>query len=128
MKKLVPIIWAVISFQIMGCASVGVTRLAGQMPPPKPANCHLDIYTDVSKITRPYEDVCLIDSRTGTTLLHKRTASAAIEKARPAACRCGADALIVGGVQTKGISMTGWGMGAATIKAIRYVVLPVPPL
>lgn len=108
------------SIQILGCASVGVTRLAGQMPPAKPANCHLDIYTDSTKITRPYEELCLIDSRTGTTAFHRRSAAEAIRQARPAACRCGADALIIGGVQTKGMSMAGWGMGTANIKAIRY--------
>ncbi len=111
---------------IAGCAKVGVTRL-DQSFSPRPENCHLDIYTDTGKIPRAYREVCLIDSQTGTTAFANKTVAAAIELARPAACSCGADAIIVSGTATEGISMAGWGRGSAIIKAIVYLPAPSTP-
>jgi len=102
-----------------GCTSVGVTRLRGAGAP-KPEYCSLDIYTSASTVPQPFEEACLLDSRTGSTAFHDKTVHGAIEAARPAACGCGADGLIVEAAQTEGVTGFGWGSGAAIIKAIRY--------
>jgi len=98
---------------------VGVTPIGRALPPKPSTPCMLDIYTNTAEITRPYEELCLIDSRTGITAFHYRTAAEAIRQARPEACRCGADAMIVASARTEGAAF-GWGMGAAVIKAIHY--------
>ncbi len=101
-----------------GCASVGVTPV--RLAEAKPENCQLDIYVSESEVHRPFEVVCLIDSRTGSTLGHTRTVAAAIDIARPAACGCGADALLVVNTNTSGVNYSSWGEGMAFIRAIRY--------
>ena len=102
----------------LGCASVGVTRL-GEAPP-KAAGCKLDIYTSEAEIKRPFKVVCLIDSRTGSTAFDSKTAAAAIQNAKPMACGCGADALIVAMADTEGASYARWGQGKAILKAVSY--------
>jgi len=102
-----------------GCTTVGVTRLRGAGAP-KPDYCALDVYTSASTIPQPFEEACLIDSRTGTTAFDDKTVHGAIDAARPAACRCGADGLVVENAHTEGTTAFGWGSGAAIIKAIRY--------
>jgi len=106
-----------LAIAISGCdASVGKTRL-GPVYAAKSEGCHLDVYTDSTKITRPYEELCLIDARASTIAFHERTMSAAIDEARPAACECGADAIIFVQVDTEGRGTEVWGV---IVKAIRY--------
>lgn len=100
------------------CANVGVTKLKPY--PPKMVNCNIDIYTSESEIKRPFEVVCLIDSRTGTTAFHDKTGAAAIEQSKSKACKCGADAILIMSVDTEGVTMTTWGKGKTILKAIRY--------
>ena len=76
-----------------GCASVGVTRM--RQAAAKPEGCPLEVFGAEGKVKRPFEVVCMLDSKTGSTLLDDRSAAAAIEKAKPEACRCGGDAIIV---------------------------------
>ncbi len=105
-------------FVATGCASVGVTPV--RLVQPKPETCELEIYVSEAEVYRPFEVACLIDSRTGSTGFHTRTAAAAIDIARPAACECGADALLVGNTNTSGMTSGSWGEGTAIIRAIRY--------
>lgn len=107
------------SFLLSGCANVGVTQLKPATS--KSPTCSLDIYSSEKDITQPYEVVCLIDSRTGTTAFHKKTGAAAIEQAKSKACECGADAMLVETIDTAGITLMTWGKGTAIIKAIRYL-------
>lgn len=102
----------------ISCAAVGVTKVHNYDS--KPKNCSLDVYTSQAEIKRQYEVACLIDSRTGSTLFHSRTGSAAIEQARPEACGCGADAIVVESAGSKGVDYSSWGEGTAVIKAIKY--------
>lgn len=117
------IAWGLLGASLgIACTSVGVTRVAEA--PPKVAGCKLDVYTSEAEIRQPFQVVCLIDSRTGTTAFHTKTASAAIQNARPRACECGADALIVAAVDTEGATYATWGQGKAILKAIRYQSAP----
>lgn len=106
------------------CANVGVTRVNGA--PGKAVGCKLDIYTSEAEVKRPFQVLCLIDSRTGTTAFDTKTAAAAIENAKPTACGCGADALIVTAADTEGATYARWGQGKAVLKAIRYQGSPPP--
>ena len=104
---------------LYGCANVGVTKMHGAEP--KQANCSLDIFSSPNEIKRAYEVVCLIDSRTGTTAFHTKTAAAAIEQAKPSACECGADGILIDYLDTEGATLATWGKGEAVIKAVRYI-------
>ncbi len=107
MSKMRSVLFVMILVGLMGCTKVGVTQLAaGGRFPAKAENCRLDIYSNAKEITRKHVEVCLIDSRTGTTLFHDKSASAAIEHARPHACKCGADALLVQSADTDGMSFS----------------------
>ncbi|MFZ5579833.1 MAG: hypothetical protein ACOZAQ_05155 [Pseudomonadota bacterium] len=103
---------------LTGCASVGVTSI--KQFPPKPENCALDVFSSEKEVAKPFTVACVLDSSTGTTLFHDRTAAAAIEQAKAQACACGADAIIIGGMANEGISAFSWGRGAAVVKAIKY--------
>lgn len=114
MKRLLPLVILV----LVGCSAVGVTPV--NPGPAKPYDHPIDVYTSEAEVKRPFEVCCLIDSRTGTTLFHSKTAAAAINKAKAAARKQGADALIVLSADTEGLSFASWGQGKALIKAIRY--------
>ena len=103
---------------LAGCSSVGKTQLVTATP--KPANCQLDIYSSEKEIKRPYTPVCVIDSRTGTTAFHDKTASAAIRNAKPQACECGADAILIKQMDTEGMTFMTWGKGEAILQGIKY--------
>jgi hypothetical protein len=101
-----------------GCSSVGVTKVSNATP--KPETCNLDIYASDSDVGRPFKVVCIIDSRTGSTVFDKKTAAAAINNAKPKACECGADAIVISSADTEGATWARWGQGKAFLKAIRY--------
>lgn len=105
-------------FMISGCASVGITEVnPGE---PKAEGCSLNVYTEKSEVEREFVTACLIDSRTGTTAFAEKTAASAIENSKPAACKCGADALLIDKAGSEGASYGSWGEGKAIIKAIRF--------
>jgi hypothetical protein len=108
---------AVLAFE--GCATVGVTHLREDLQP-KDISCPLQVFTSSSPIKAPYEEVCLIDSRTGGRAFDQNTVAGAIDQARGAACGCGADALIVMDTKIEGPNANTWGQGSAVIKAIRF--------
>lgn len=103
---------------VSGCGSVGVQPVS--MGNAKPPNCQLDRYVHERDIEQPFEIACTISSRTGTTLGHDKTASAAIQNAHADACACGADAIIVESAEQEGITAFTWGQGKAQLKAVRY--------
>jgi hypothetical protein len=104
---------------LSGCTTVGVTRMKANIAP-KHQDCQLDIYSSQNEIEKPYEVVCLVQAQTGTSLFHDTTGPGAVRYARPYACQCGADAMLIMGMRIDG---DGWFIpktGQATIKAIRY--------
>jgi hypothetical protein len=109
-----------LAFLLLGnaCASVGVTEIKPGRS--KPLGCQLDVWTSVEEIPRPHVVACLIDSKTGSSAFDDKTAAGAIKLARPAACECGADALLIANTARTGVSAYSWGEGMATVKAIRY--------
>ena len=65
---------------LVSCAHVGVTTLRAANP--KVATCSLDIYSSPEEIKKPYEVLCLLDARTGTTAFAERSGAGAINEAR----------------------------------------------
>jgi hypothetical protein len=100
---------------LAGCATLSVTKMAAKAAP-RDNGCALDIFTDASTLSRPHDDLCLIDSRTAGPVWTDRSLTGAINQARPAACECGADALVVltVGQQPENGSTT------AVLRAIKY--------
>jgi hypothetical protein len=88
--------------------------------PPKSENCDLEIFSGESDVKRPYEVLCLLDSKTGGNAFADKTMAGAIKLAKPDACKCGADGILVAGGRAEGVSLFTWGEGFATLKAIRF--------
>lgn len=118
MRKSIAII--VITLLMSACATVGVTQMKSDVTPKKDG-CKLDVYSAEKEIEHSYEVVCLIDSKTGGNAFADKTMAGAISLAKPAACRCGADAILISGGRAEGVTLFTWGEGFATMKALRYV-------
>lgn len=115
------------ALMFVACASTGVTRL--RTAPSKPDNCNLDIYTSENEVKREHEVLCMIDATSGRTLGDDRTVRGALANARPEACRCGADAMVVMSSSTTTASAAGWGEGTVVVRAIRYAAAaPATPV
>jgi len=113
---------------LTACARVTTNRPEGvQAFAPKPVDCKVDVYSNPGDVGRKYEEICLIDSRTGATTFHDKSPEAAIERAKPAACRCGADGILIDREETQDPSTFSWGRGTAQVKAIRYTDDPSTP-
>ena len=124
MKQMIPLALVLLA----GCASTGVTHIKAAQP--KPVDCALDIYTVEAELKRPYEPLCLIDATSGRTMFHDRTVRGALEKAKPEACKCGADAIVLVTATTTTATAENYGEGTAIIRAVRYTgpaPIPAPP-
>ncbi|MCF0074194.1 hypothetical protein LZD49_27165 [Dyadobacter sp. CY261] len=102
---------------LSSCASVKVKEVSHVEA--KADDCRLPVFNDVKEINGGYTVVCEVESTTGSVLFVKRTAEAAIERAMPAACRCGADALLVLTSGKTQIKFFSWRRGIATVQAIK---------
>ena len=117
---------ALIATLAVSCATATATRVNPGHA--KPENCKLDLFTSESEVKRPYQVACLIDATSGRTLFADRTINGALEQARPEACSCGADAMLLMSATTKGWSANeGYGEGTAVVRAIRYTGPAEPP-
>ena len=102
---------------LVGCASVGVTKM--KTVPPKPDNCNLDKYSSREDVKRSFEVVCMLDAKTGESLLDDKTVAGAIRLAQADACRCGGDGIIVESARREPVGWT-WGAGSAVLTVIQY--------
>lgn len=102
----------------VGCSNVNVIPVKPSNP--KPESCTLDIYTSESEVKRSFEVACLIHSRTGHAILLRDAVEDAIENAKADACKCGADAILIVSVDEEVPTTTSYGVGKATIRALRY--------
>lgn len=102
----------------LACASVSTDVILPY--PSKPYDCPLDVYTSEGDITKEYEEICILHSKTGTTLFENKSFEHAIERSKSKACRCGADAILVISVEKIGVNLLNWGEGRAVVKGIRY--------
>jgi hypothetical protein len=115
---------------ILGCAGTDVTQLKPGVA--KAHDCDLPIFAAESEVPQKFETVCVVEARTGTGWIHDRSAAAAIKKARPKLCECGADAAII--VEATSMQGSDWTAttltpmqdirGNAKIRGIRYLQSP----
>ena len=91
MKRLLFVIALIIS----GCGSTGVGRMTASDAPPKPKDCKLDVFASEADIKREFVVLCRIDVETGRMLFHRHSIEATMDRLRPKACTCGADAVII---------------------------------
>ena len=113
----------VIALIISGCGSTGVVRMTASDVPPKPKDCKLDVYDSEADVNREFVVLCRIDVETGRTLFHRHSVEAAMDRLRPKACACGADAVIILDANKEGALSTfsvGYGYSNIKAKAIRY--------
>ena len=103
---------------ISGCgASSSVTQLKEH--PARPDDCEIEVLTSEPK-DRPYEDLCILNAKTGRDPLSDNRASALIETLKRNACRCGADAIIIRLTVDGSVSAFVYESGSAMAVAIRY--------
>lgn len=102
---------------LASCASVRVKEV--KRFEAKASDCRLPVFNNADEINGTYEILCELESITGSSLYVKRTAEAAVEKARPAACGCGADAILVISSGRTNLSVFSWRRGIATLQAIK---------
>ena len=108
---------------LTGCGSVAVMRMTSANAPPKPPDCQLEIFGSEADIKRPFEVLCLIESKTGGTIFDRHSVEAALEQLRPVACKYGADALLLIDMNKEGPMdsfSSGWGRAMVKAKAIRW--------
>ena len=103
---------------ISGCgASSSVTQLKER--PARPDDCEIEVLTSEPK-DRPYEDLCILNAKTGRDPLSDNRASALIDELKRNACRCGADAIIIRLTVDGSVSVFAYESGSAMAVAIRY--------
>ena len=117
------LVLAMFALSLSGCGDVRVVPV--KEAESKRSDCSLSTYASTDEIKRPYETVCLIDSQTGISilhkLLHKDTVDAAIKQAKGRACLCGADAIIIQRIDSDRATKDAKGSkGIAKIRAIRF--------
>ncbi len=105
---------------IAGCATIGVTPLSQTTYPPKPKGSPIDVYTSKDKVTKPYEELALIDV-TGT-MWSDGTVASAITDAKAKALTLGADAIIIQSTGRGTVAYQGSAspVGTAEAIAIKY--------
>ncbi|MEO6286752.1 MAG: hypothetical protein ABIN80_25415 [Dyadobacter sp.] len=90
--------------------------------PERERDCSLDIFIDEKDIKRPFETICIIDTKTGKSAFHGKGLNKVIDIGRPLACRAGSDALIVlavGRTNGQGFNDAG-GSANGILKGIKY--------
>ncbi|MCE6992510.1 hypothetical protein [Dyadobacter sp. CY323] len=102
---------------LSSCASVKVKEVSHVNA--KPGDCQLPVFNTVNEVNGSYVVLCEVESITGSALYVRRSAKAAIDRARPAACRCGADALLVISSGRTNLKFFSWRRGVATVQAIK---------
>jgi len=100
----------------LACASASVARFSAA--PPRPDGCQLDLYQSKDEVHRSFETVCVIGVHTGTSIFSHKGVGGALEKAKPKACECGADAMVIMSASEGGFWTSG--QGKAQVRAIRY--------
>lgn len=104
---------------VTSCVSVKVNVIKEY--PAKPYDCPLDVYMIEDDVKKPYEEICILDSKTGTNLFSRKTFEQAIKLAKPKACLCGADAILVKSVDKQGINLLHYGRGSAVVMGVKYL-------
>ncbi|KAA6439340.1 hypothetical protein FEM33_13830 [Dyadobacter flavalbus] len=109
---------------LTSCASVRVKEV--KHVEAKASDCRLPVFRNASEISGAYDVLCDLESITGSSLYVRRSAEAAIKKAMPAACRCGADAVLVISSGRTNLSFFSWRRGVATLQAIQLNHSAIP--
>jgi len=108
-----------VSFCLLSsCATVTVQTIKEY--PKKSQDCELQVFTTVEEIEKPYEEICILYSQTGSSLFSNKTFEQAIELTKPKACHCGADAILITYTEKVGMGLFSWGEGKAVVTGIRY--------
>jgi hypothetical protein len=117
-NKAVLLMLVSLALLLAGCAGTSVSSIKPSTP--KPSDCHIEVFLHSSAVQRPNEVVCHLESRTGASLFHDHSISKAIQVAKPDACRCGADAIVLESKKEAKLSLTSTYRGRATLNAIRF--------
>jgi hypothetical protein len=98
----------VVGLGAVGCVSTTVLKQAVA----KPDGCELDVYTEAREIERKYDVLCLLEVNSVSVAL-------AVDATRDGACKCGADAILVGSPGLGGVAYEA-SKPRYPVRAIRY--------
>lgn len=102
----------------VGCVPTAVVVV--NTAPARLDGCSIQVFASDAEVRRPFESLCIIEARNDQGG-EVRTVEAVLVKAKVAACRCGADGIIVQGIEQKGMSWTSaLGEASVKVKAIRF--------
>jgi hypothetical protein len=124
MSRTIGVRWAgvwqlsLLAVTIAGCASSNFTRLKDY--PAKPEDCHIEVLAS-TPTDRPYEDVCLLNAKSGKTFLSDKSSEALIEDLKKTACKCGADAIVIRLTEGGGGTVFEFDQAKADAIAIRFL-------
>lgn len=108
----------IVAANLIGCSTsvIGVSPIHKAQA--KPETCEVEVFTSEKEVTQPFEVTCLIDAKTGSSRWHDPTVAGAINIAKPKACECGADAIIL--VSAAFPETKAYSGATAIVKAIRF--------
>jgi hypothetical protein len=101
---------------LFGCGggSMNMVRVSNVTLPAKPADCQIPVIQKEADVTKPFEKICIVTSEPA------KTVDATFDGLREAACKCGADAVLVTEIKAQGDK------AVVTAAAIRYVNVTMP--
>jgi hypothetical protein len=97
-----------------GGGSMNMVRVSNVTLPAKPADCQIPVIQKEADVTKPFEKICIVTSEPA------KTVDATFDGLREAACKCGADAVLVTEIKAQGDK------AVVTAAAIRYVNVTMP--
>jgi hypothetical protein len=101
-----------------GDCGKGCVRVGSSDVPAKEEGCPVDVYAAEEDVKKSFERLCIIDAKTGSTLFHNRSSEEAMKRLKKSACQCGADAVIITGLDRESLFSGGPGWGRSGVKAI----------
>ena len=94
-RQIKQLIYVMVVLVISGCGSTGVARMSTADVQAKPKDCKLDVFDSEADVKHKFAVLCRIDAETGPIPFHRHGIEAAMDRLRPKACECGADAVII---------------------------------
>jgi hypothetical protein len=104
---------------LSACASTGVMRLSQEVFPAKPIGCTIEVFNTTPKVS--FIEIARVSARSGQTIFEGKGLDSMLPDMKKAACKLGADGLILNNVQEGGYNFVGPAdRGSASGVAIKF--------
>jgi hypothetical protein len=112
----------IVSLLALGLAAcAGVQKNVVKAAPPREAGCQLDVFfsADIAAQKGPSEELCTLNVKSSSAVVADKSIDGLVERAKPEACACGGDALIMMGKSDNAVGTSS--QGVANFKVVRYL-------